>query len=197
MIGRELTNSGTGGLAELRMGVYSRMVAAVLALVTLGGALGGGPVAAQSFDASTTLPLGQVELRLGMDEERALGLLRATFDVTQMDGHPGTWWVARKGAPPVRVIGSVGFASQRLTFASRSWGPDPDTQSAANLARALYDAVRAMSGSGPPRCVVAADEDPAPGFRVLMECGARRLAVLTAPDGQFATTVYEMIGTGR
>jgi hypothetical protein len=178
------------------MGVRSRIVA-VLALMTLGVALCGGGVAAQSFDSSTTLPLGQVELRLGMDEDRVLGLLRAAFDVTQMEGHPGTWWVARKAAPPVRVVGSVGFTSQRLTFVSRSWGPDPETQSAANLARALHNAVRAISGSGPPRCVVAADDDPAPGFRILMECGARQLTVISSPDERFATTVHEMIGTGR
>ena len=178
------------------MGVHSR-IAAVLALVTLGGVLRGSFVAAQSFDSSTSLPLGQVELRLGMDEERVLGLLRAAFDVTQMDGHPGTWWVARKGAPPVRVVGSVGFTSQRLTFVSRSWGPDPQAQSAADLARALHDAVRALSGSGPSRCMVAANDDPTPGLRIILECGARQLVVITSPEGRFATTVHEMIGTGR
>jgi len=170
-------------------GVASRIIAALALAVVAGGFL-----FAQDMELTTSLPLGEVEVRLGMDADQVLSRLRGAYDVTQMDGNVGAWWISRKGGPPYRVVGSVGFTNQRLTFASRSWGPDADRQTAGSLAAALQDAVRALSGSGPPRCILSTNDNQPQWFQTVMECGPRRLAIITSPDGAFTTAVHEMIG---
>ena len=172
-----------------------RLTSTLAAIAIIG--LVGRIAAAQNSGPATRLLIGGVELQLGMDQNQALTNLGILYEIRHVDSQPGTWVVTRKGGPPYRFIGSLGFMSERLTFASRSWGPELEEQTATGLAKALHEAVRSVSANGQSRCIVSVNDNQAQWFETVLECGQRRLSIMASSDRDYLSGVSETIGSRR
>ena len=94
----------------------------------------------QPSDANSRILLGGFELQLGMDQEQTLRKLNSVYEIKHQENMPGNWMVLKRGGPPFDIMGIVSFRRERLVFASKSWGPSADDQTASALALALHDA---------------------------------------------------------
>lgn len=140
--------------------------------------------------SGSTIQLGGFELRLGMSQDAVLKKLTTVYDVKSQDRFPGNNWVVfKKGGSPDDSIGTLAFSEERLSFASRSWGPED--QSARSFALALHAAVRATPGSGP--CTISTSAADRDGTQLFLSCGHRRLFVLVPSDPGTATVISEAI----
>ena len=143
--------------------------------------------------SASKLLLGGIEVRLGMTQDEALRKLSAIYELRHMDNAPGAWFVLRKAQQMFEPIGSLTFSSDRLTFATHSLGPGLKEQTAAAVARTLYDAVEAVTAGGQSPCVVGTyDVDSL--FRTVLNCPGRRLTITGSRDANVAVSIEETIG---
>ena len=165
----------------------------VICRALLVGVLTANGASVQSEDPDVAIQLGGFNLRLGMPEEEVLRKLAIVYDVRSTDDAAGNWHVLRKGGPPYHSIGIVEFRNGGLTFASKSWGPETDNQTAGDLARALHDAVENLGAARQSLCKVSTSAT-SEGALTVLQCGRHRLTVFAPrPESQVAAGVLESL----
>ena len=144
--------------------------------------------APQSNPSDSTIVFGDFVLTLGANQDETLDKLAAVFDLKNANGN---WLIAQKGGPPFAFLGVVAFRNQKLTYASKSWGPD--IQSAAALAHALHNAVSAAYGSQRGGCDVSTATMGTDAVETVIQCGRHRLDIYGALNAETRSTINESI----
>ena len=149
------------------------------------------PLQAQEQESDDRIQLGGIELTLGMPQEEVLQKLASVYTVNY-DPRAG-WSVIRRGGPPFFVVGNISFTNSRLTFASASWWPRPDNQTAKDLATALSDAIRAVAPSVRMCAVSVEPSEIAGGTETTIQCGRHEISVISPTDPTFDVSIYETL----
>ena len=147
------------------------------------------PLQAQEQESDDRIQIGGIELTLGMPQEEALEKLASVYDVNY-DPRVG-WSVMRRGGPPFSMIGNISFTNNRLAFASASWWPRPDNQTAKDLATTLNDAIRAVAPS--VRMCAVSVEPITGGTATTIQCGRHEIFLFSPTDPSFGVSVNETL----
>jgi hypothetical protein len=86
-----------------------------------------------------------------------------------------------------------GIPYDRLTFVNKDWGPGFDNQSASALARALHNAVQALTANGARTCTASVEAIGATVSQTVFQCGRRRLVVVAPSDPDTNAGVSETL----
>jgi hypothetical protein len=80
---------------------------------------------------------------------------------------------------------NAGGRNERLTFASRSWGPAGSDPTSAHLARTLRDAIANLTSHGHSMCAVSVKSTTTEGFPSALRLWSPRLDVFAPHAGSF------------
>lgn len=146
-------------------------------------------VRAQDEDLMTRL--GEVSLRLGMNQEDALAQLDRFYDLRRNFPGPGSWGVFPRDGFPTQFIGAVSFADGRLASVVRPWSANDRDITGHALVTALFNALQDAAGSG-RTCRVWVESDRLLD-RSIIQCGRRRFDIATSPSNDFIPSVIETL----
>jgi len=167
-----------------------RAILGVAMLLTI--CVGGSALAQSSADSSITM--GSVPLKLGMQRDRAVARLSANG--YELDDTTGI--VFEKSGTSRRAIGQLVFKGGLLRRVSRDWGP-VDQHSGVPLANALYGVMSELVNEGRRICYlsVLSNQTPTGESRtVSLNCSGKRAQVgmiMSEQYGNFAS-VTEALG---
>jgi hypothetical protein len=147
----------------------------------------------QPTTADSKIQIGGFDLQLRMGQDEALRMFVLVYDVQHQDNIAGTWTIVKKGGPPFEIVGLMTFRLGKLVFASKSWGPSAENQTASGLGLALHDALRALYQGRQRNCVVSTDTAGTVGVQTKIQCGRRQLSVFASRDPSTSSAVSESI----
>jgi len=146
---------------------------------------------AQDRDQDQVTRLGDVELRLAMNQETALARLSDAYDLRFNFLGPGSWGVFLRDGFPTQFIGAVSFTDGRLTSVVRPWSANDPDITAHTIVTALFNALQDAAQSG-RSCRVWVESDRRLD-RSIIQCGRRRFDIATSSSNDFTPSVIETL----
>jgi hypothetical protein len=124
------------------------------------------------------------ELRIGMSRGYTLQQLEGKYKLTQSD--KDNWLIFSKDGPPYKLIGSVAFKNNQVSWIGKDWGSFHE-DAAVQFAKELYSVLNKMKDRSQGLVKVKAEVVVAePGLRVneiSFVSGNRKIAILVT-EGQ-------------
>ena len=99
------------------------------------------------FSQSSSIILEGFELKLGMDKNYVNNLIKPNYELKKIPSNNNEFLIVTKNGPPYRVIGTVQFNQNKLTYIEKNWGQF-EGENMVKFGNSLYNLISKLNEKG-------------------------------------------------